>query len=47
MVDRTISLLISQLEENNQAKQIEIDSELIIRSSAKLPIKNFKKGVSQ
>ena len=47
MVDRTISLLISQLEANNPAKQIEIDSELIIRSSAKLPIKNFKKGVSQ
>ena len=43
MVDRTISLLISQLEGNNPAKQIEIDSELIVRSSAKLPIINFNK----
>jgi DNA-binding LacI/PurR family transcriptional regulator len=43
MVDRTISLLISQLEANNPAKQIEIDSELIVRSSAKLPIINFNK----
>ena len=43
MVDRTISLLVSQLEANNPAKQIEIDSELIVRSSAKLPIINFNK----
>ena len=43
MVDRRISLLVSQLEANNPAKQIEIDSELIVRSSAKLPIINFNK----
>ncbi len=43
MVDRTISLLISQLEGNIPAKQIEVDAELIVRSSAKLPRNNFNK----
>ena len=43
MVDRTISLLISQLEGNNPARQIEVDAELIVRNSAKLPINNFNK----
>jgi len=43
MVDRTISLLISQLEGNIPAKHIEVDAELIVRSSAKLPRNNFNK----
>ncbi len=37
MVDKTVSLLISQLEENNSAKQVELDVELIVRGSCKLP----------
>ena len=47
MVDRTISLLISQLEGNNTEKQIKVDAELIVRSSAKLPRNNLTKGVNQ
>ena len=43
MVDRTISLLISQLEGNKPAKQIEVEAELIVRNSAKLPRNNFNK----
>ena len=43
MVDKTISLLILQLEGNYPAKQIEVDAELIVRNSAKLPRNNFNK----
>ena len=43
MVDKTVSLLISQLEGKTAAKQIKVDNELIIRSSAKLPRNILKK----
>ena len=42
MVDKTVSLLISQLEGKTAAKQIKVDNELIIRSSAKFPRNNLK-----
>ena len=39
----SIELLISQLDGNIPAKQIEVDAELIVRSSARLPRNNFNK----
>ena len=44
MVEKTVSLLISQLEENNSAKQVKLDVELIIRGSSKLPEIISKEG---
>ena len=46
MVEKTVSLLISQLEEKNPANQIEVGAELIIRNSARLSRKIINKEIS-